>query len=348
MTGEHDMDDVPEHLIPEEQVEAILSGEDLGVDLSELLAPVAALLQRAQQPPSPVEQLEASAAISTIVEVRRAASDELASRRTRMLPAFSKRTAAIVVGVTLWSTIGVAAATGNLPLGISGGDTSGQSSLQELADDTTTTTEATTTTTEATTTEATTSTSEVTTTTEATTTTGEATTTTSEATTTTTATSTTAATSTTGATVASAATSLAARGVGPDPNGPAKSGLCNAYLKGLANGKPKNPNAPPWRNLLQAAGDGGVEEFCGVTTTAAAPPTTSPATTTATTEATTTVAAAAAVVHGQGNGHGNGHGTATATRPAVRQRAERVTTRATSSEVIGLVHAERSPVAVLV
>ena len=115
MTGEHDMDDVPEHLIPEEQVEGILSGEDLGADLSEILAPVAAVLQRAQQPPSPVEQLEANAAISTIVEARRAASDELASRRTRMLPAFSKRTAAIVVGVTLWSTVGVAAATGNLP-----------------------------------------------------------------------------------------------------------------------------------------------------------------------------------------------------------------------------------------
>ena len=51
MTG-HDMDDVPEHLIPEEQVEAILSGEDPGADLSELLAPVAALLGRAPQPPA--------------------------------------------------------------------------------------------------------------------------------------------------------------------------------------------------------------------------------------------------------------------------------------------------------
>jgi hypothetical protein len=306
MTGEDDMDDVPEHLIPEEQVEAILSGEDPGADLSELLAPVAALLGRAQQPPSPVEQLEVNAAIATIVEVRRAAIDELTSRRTRMLPAFSKRTAAIVVGVTLWSTIGVAAATGNLPLGISGGDTSGQSSLQELADDTTTTTEATTTSTSeaTTTTEATTtSTSEVTTTTEATT------TSTSEVTTTTAATSTTTATSTPGTSVAGPATSasVAARGVGPDPNGPAKSGLCNAYLKGLANGKPKNPNAPPWRNLLQAAGDGGVEEFCGVTTT-----TTAPATTTASTAAPTTVSvsvtAAAAVVHGNGNGNGNGNG----------------------------------------
>jgi len=101
VTGEHDMDDVPEHLIPEEQVEGILSGEDLGEDLSELLAPVVAVIRRAQQPPSPLEQLEANAAIATIVEVRRAASDELASRRTRMLPVFSKRTAAIVVGVAL-------------------------------------------------------------------------------------------------------------------------------------------------------------------------------------------------------------------------------------------------------
>ena len=85
MTGEHDMDDVPEHLIPEEQVEAILSGEDAGAELSEVLASVAAVLGRAQQPPSPVEQLEANAAIATIVEVRRAARDELTSRRTRMV-----------------------------------------------------------------------------------------------------------------------------------------------------------------------------------------------------------------------------------------------------------------------
>ena len=56
------MDDVPEHLIPEEQVEAILSGEDVEADLSELLAPVAGLLRQAQQPPSPLEQLEANAA----------------------------------------------------------------------------------------------------------------------------------------------------------------------------------------------------------------------------------------------------------------------------------------------
>jgi hypothetical protein len=311
VTDEFDVDDVPERLIPEEQVEAILSGGSAGADLSEPLASVAAVLQRAQQAPSPLEQLEANAAIASIVDARRAATtDELAPRRTRMLPTFSKRTAAIVVGVTLWSTLGVAAATDHLPFA-----TSGASTLQELADETTTT-EATPTSDDTTTTiEGTTSSSEDTTTTTAdpTTSSSEDTTTTADPTTssedptTTAATTTAGGSSTVAGTVAAATTLAATRGVGPDPNGPAHDGLCNAYMNGLAKGKPKNPQAPPWRNLIAAAGGAdSVADFCGVTTTAAT--TTDGGTATTVVPTTIPLTAAASVVHGSSNSNGNGNG----------------------------------------
>ncbi len=48
--------------------------------------------------------------------------------------------------------------------------------------------------------------------------------------------------------------------VGPDANGEAKKGLCNAWA---ASGKPKNPNATSFANLVEAAGGvDNVEAFC--------------------------------------------------------------------------------------
>src|SRR3954447_22607414 len=61
-------------------------------------------------------------------------------------------------------------------------------------------------------------------------------------------------------------------GHGPDATGPAMGGLCNAWLHG---GGQNNPDAPPFRNLLAAAGAAhlSVQAFCaGATTTV--PPTT--------------------------------------------------------------------------
>jgi hypothetical protein len=80
------------------------------------------------------------------------------------------------------------------------------------------------------------------------------------------------------------------KSVGPDANGPAHDGLCNAYFAG--NGK--NLDAPPFRNLVAAATEAGqtVEEFCTpptTTTTSTSTTTTSTTTTTTTTtEATST------------------------------------------------------------
>jgi hypothetical protein len=81
--------------------------------------------------------------------------------------------------------------------------------------------------------------------------------------------STTTATSTSTTVRASTTTTAAARpaandhGVGPDANGPAKRGLCTAYLA-LQDRRIKNLNASPFRNLVQAAADAGetVEDFC--------------------------------------------------------------------------------------
>lgn len=53
--------------------------------------------------------------------------------------------------------------------------------------------------------------------------------------------------------------------VGPDATGPAKQGLCNAYMHSVAKGHSKNADAVAFRNLTEAATDADqtVEEFCG-------------------------------------------------------------------------------------
>ena len=72
------------------------------------------------------------------------------------------------------------------------------------------------------------------------------------------------------------------QGVGPDVTGPAKDGLCNAYL---ANGKGKNMDAVAFRNLTNAATQAGqtVDEFCAGTTPGNSGTTTSSGSSTSTT-----------------------------------------------------------------
>ncbi len=64
-----------------------------------------------------------------------------------------------------------------------------------------------------------------------------------------------------------AADTASAGAVGPDANGPAKHGLCTAYLAG--NGHAKNPDAVAFRNLTEAATAAGmtVHAFCTPTPT---------------------------------------------------------------------------------
>ncbi|MDQ1424843.1 MAG: hypothetical protein QOD72_2341, partial [Acidimicrobiaceae bacterium] len=66
--------------------------------------------------------------------------------------------------------------------------------------------------------------------------------------------------------------------VGPDVNGPAKKGLCNAYLGSLAKGHPKNANAVAFRNLTNAATKAGqtVTEFCAPVVSTSSTVTTAP------------------------------------------------------------------------
>jgi hypothetical protein len=87
--------------------------------------------------------------------------------------------------------------------------------------------------------------------------------------------------------------------VGPDVNGPAKKGLCNAYLGSLEKGHPKNPDAVAFKNLVNGAALAGqtVEEFCA---------TDSSTSTTATSGSSSTATTADNVQ--RGNGNGNGHG----------------------------------------
>jgi hypothetical protein len=108
-------------------------------------------------------------------------------------------------------------------------------------------------------------------------------TTTTSATTSTTSTSTTSSTTSTTTSTSEPPTSSAssvekATPVGPDVNGPAKKGLCNAYLGSLAKGHPKNTGAVAFRNLTNAATKAGqtVAEFCAPVVSTSSSVTTAP------------------------------------------------------------------------
>jgi hypothetical protein len=109
-------------------------------------------------------------------------------------------------------------------------------------------------------------------------------------TTTTTSSTSTTSTSTTSSTTSTSTTSTSeaptsstssvekATPVGPDVNGPAKKGLCNAYLGSLAKGHPKNTGAVAFRNLTDAATKAGqtVTEFCAPVVSTSSSVTTAP------------------------------------------------------------------------
>lgn len=50
----------------------------------------------------------------------------------------------------------------------------------------------------------------------------------------------------------------------PGPNGNNDRGLCTAYFNGSDTGREKKSAAPPFVALVAAAGEAGVEAFCGV------------------------------------------------------------------------------------
>ena len=309
---------MPYHQFPEEAADKLLAGDDLPGGTGQAMVAAAAAIRRAGSPATDDELANADAAIARFVELVQPEPIAAVPPRVRRLP-ISAKAAAIVAVATLWSTGVAAAATGHLPGGLQravsntaervGLDVPGPKSDKAADDDEDAA---------ATTTTATTSSSSTTA--------GSSTTSASS----TTGSSTTAAPTTLARTQAAAAvavtSTIASRGVGPDVAGPAQKGLCNAYLNALAKGKPKNPEAPPWRNLLAAAKEAGgtVEEFCtggpasasttvaaAVTTTATTTTstTTTTAPTTTTTTTTTTVSAASAGASGNpGNGNGNANG----------------------------------------
>jgi hypothetical protein len=86
--------------------------------------------------------------------------------------------------------------------------------------------------------------------------------------------------------------------VGPDVNGPAKKGLCNAYLGSLAKGHPKNPDAVAFKNLIDAAALAGqtVQEFCAADAS------------TSTTMASGSSSSESPTTTERDNGNGKGHG----------------------------------------
>ena len=280
---------------------------------------VSALLQRASGPATPDELAGADAAVSRFVDVVLLGTPASApvsqpvstptvdvepaqtqpARRLRSVP-ISARAAAVIAAATIWSTGMAAAATGHLPgpvqravantaahvgLGLPKPDDDvtvrADDDKQDDEDD-------------------------------------DGTASSSSSSSSTTTSSTTSPPTTTATTTASTAAGGAAlapttstdeehdRGLGPDVNGPAHDGLCNAYLQGLANGHPKDPAVPPWRNLLDEATKAGksLEQFCGVTTSTTA----AAATTAATSTSTSTTVEDEGDDHGGGNGPGGGNG----------------------------------------
>ena len=322
-----------DHELSDESVDRVLDGLDVaGEDGASTVGAAAALFRQASGQATADELGAADATISRFVEL--VLEPEAApARRLRLVP-IPARAAAVIVAATIWSTGMAAAATGHLPdpvqrvvastashvgLNLPGasdnqdqksaaaGDEHDGKDENEQGDDNSTTTSSSTATTTASTNGATTS--------------GA----------TTTASASGAATTTGGATTTSAAgapTSAGGqvRGVGPDVTGPAGDALCAAYRDAIARGKPKNPDAPPWRNLLEASKASGksIDELCGVTTSAPAAPTV-PTTVapTSTTSPTSTISTTSTLQaegtsnggnnglgggNGNGQGNGNGHG----------------------------------------
>jgi hypothetical protein len=302
MTDDDDLFEVPEHLVPFELVDAVFDGRASG-DLADGVAAVAELVGAARRAPSAAERSVADAAVAAFVAVIAAHPIASTARSPRMIARLiTAKTAAIAVA-TLCTAGAAAAATGTLPPpaqhavtraanAVGFGAPASKHDDQGAAgrDDEVADTDATTTSTGATTT------------------TTAASTTTSSTSTTSTSTTTAPTTTSSDSHDADADDAMKDTPVGPDVTGPAKKGLCNAYLTSKAKGHLKNPDAIAFRNLLDAAAAVGksVEDFCAdvtstplsvATTAAAAPSSSGPATSHGT----------PAQTHGN-NGNGNGKG----------------------------------------
>ena len=315
-----------DHELSDESVDRVLDGRDVaGEGGAETVGAAAALFRQASGQATADELGAADATITRFVEL--VLEPEAAPvRRLRAVP-IPARAAAVIIAATIWSTGMAAAATGHLPdpvqrvvahtashvgLNLPGpsdnqdqksaaGNEQGATKGENEQGDDTTSTSSTETTTAST---------------------GGTTTASTNATTTgaTTTASVSSAAATTGATTTSAGgTSTSAadaqvRGVGPDVNGPAGDALCKAYRDAIARGKPKNPDAPPWRNLVEASKASGksIDELCGVTTSApvaaTVPTTVASTSSTSTTSSTTSTIQAEGTSNGGNNGLGGGNG----------------------------------------
>lgn len=279
MTPFDDLDDVPNHIVPEELAEHLLAGGAPPAEIHETVAATATVLRAAAGPATVAEQAAAdraadafartvalTAATPTAATTAVLPVTSLADRRRRRLGGLPGRIAAGVVVATLCSAGAAAAATGRLPdplqrtvagaashVGLTLPDprNDGHGADDELADGTPATTHASTTSTAPTTTPEGTS---------ASTTTAEASTSSSAASSTSVATD----DETTSSSLEDEATkgSDGSTPVGPNAEGPAKKGLCTAYAQHQKNGS--DPNGVAFASLRMAAEAKGmtVLEFC--------------------------------------------------------------------------------------
>ncbi|HTN80287.1 MAG TPA: hypothetical protein VMK16_11475 [Acidimicrobiales bacterium] len=306
-----------DHHVPDEDIDRVLDGDELGADAGQAMEATAALIRRASSQGTAAELGAADATVARFIELVSEPSEPTNLRRPRSIPLPAKA-AAIVVAATLWSTGVAAAATGHLPEGLQRAvsntashvgitfpnpddeqslTTNGNNDDQGEDEDAS----ATTTVTSGATSSSPTSSSP----------TSSSTAGADDSSSAPTTASTIGGTSTATADVSTTAASAAARGRGPDVTGPAGNGLCNAYLKAIEKGHPKNPDAPPWRNLLAAADAACNGQISASTTVQAASgtsSTTTPTTTSTTSRSSTTTVTTVAAANGEGNGNGGGNG----------------------------------------
>jgi len=315
VSEERDLDDVHHYIVPESQVDDLLAGREVAGEVSEGVTNISGLFAVLRQPPDVDEQMSA-ASLQRLVSMVGAHPDiDVSPRRAEMQPRIRKtKVTALAVALTLCTAGAAAAATGNLPGPLNWANSSGATHVAANAADAkadgspsvTGLDNALNRITDAKTVPATTSRSTIASTTNPATT--KPSTTTKPSATTDPSTSTLGSPTRYPPTTADASATQTAQPVGPDATGPAKHGLCNAYLDSLAKGHPKNPEAIAFRNLIAAATAAGqtVEQFCATTS----PPTTTPPSTTVQTTtlpSTTEVATSPPSSKANGSG-GNGNG----------------------------------------
>ncbi len=277
MTASDDLDDVPNHLVPEELADRLLAGGAPPADAHDTVVATAAVLRAAAGPATGAERAAADAAATSLARTvvltpatTVLAVSTLAHPRRRRL-GVPGRIAAGVVVATLCSAGAAAAATGHLPdplqrtvagaashVGLSLPDPRhvGHGAVGELADGASATTTAASTSSSA----VATSTSEATAASPTTATTAASTS--SSSTEPSVAPSTDADQATSPSSVEGTERSDASTPAGPSIEGPAKRGLCTAYAQLQKNGS--DPNGVAFASLRMAAEARGmtVLEFC--------------------------------------------------------------------------------------